>query len=138
MRKHIVNLAQVVLAISFLCVAGCATGYHASGLTGGYLDKRLRDDVFQIAFQGNGYTSKDKAKELVLLRASELTIANGFKYFVILQDASFNQSGGVIKMFKKPHEEVIIQCLMNMDTVRDRVYNAQDLLAKLKDKNEIK
>ena len=77
------------LAIIFiLMVTGCATTYQSKGLTGGYSDTQLDKDVFRINFRGNAYTSGERAQDFVLLRASELTLENNFKYFAIIDTSS--------------------------------------------------
>lgn len=48
---------------------------------------KLSDDTYRISVKGNGFTSKERAEEIVLLRASELTIQNGYDRFVIVGGA---------------------------------------------------
>jgi hypothetical protein len=68
-----------------LTVAACATGYHSRGLTGGFAEIRLDDNVFQVSFNGNGYTSGDRAADFTLLRSAELARQNGFSHFIIVE-----------------------------------------------------
>jgi hypothetical protein len=68
-----------------LCT-GCATGYHSTGLTGGFHETQLDTNVWRITFQGNGYTSTERAQDFTLLRASELTLNAGLKYFAVLNE----------------------------------------------------
>src|SRR5258708_35613196 len=42
-----------------LSVLSCATGYHAHGLSGGFSETQLDENVFQVSFKGNGYTSRE-------------------------------------------------------------------------------
>ena len=37
--------------------AACATGYHSRGITGGYDEAQLGDNVFRVSFEGNGAES---------------------------------------------------------------------------------
>jgi hypothetical protein len=71
------------IILSFL-VCGCATTYQPHGATGGYSERRLSDNSFQIRFNGNGYTHRDVAKDYALLRSAEVTLLAGYKYFVIV------------------------------------------------------
>jgi hypothetical protein len=64
-------------------MVGCTT-YHASGPSGGYSDTQLSPRVFQVRFQGNGYTKNDRVSIFLLRRAAEITLENGFRYFVVL------------------------------------------------------
>ena len=66
-----------------LLLGGCATRYQSEGLTGGYSELQLAPDSFHICFYGNGFTSWQIVKKYVLLRASELTLKKGFKFFVV-------------------------------------------------------
>jgi hypothetical protein len=74
----------VLIVVIFTC--GCATSYHSSGFTGGFRDTRLAPDLFRVSFQGNGYTSPDRAQDLSLLRAADLAVENGFSYFAVVDE----------------------------------------------------
>jgi hypothetical protein len=82
--------AMIVLAILVALLMGC-TGYQSKGLTGGYSDTQLAQDVFRVNFAGNAYTSSERAQDLTLLRAAELTLTNGYKYFAILDEKSYSK-----------------------------------------------
>ena len=71
------------LALSIL--AACATGYHSKGYTGGFSETRLDENVFQVRFNGNAYTSGERASDFTLLRSAELAREHGYGYFVIVQ-----------------------------------------------------
>jgi hypothetical protein len=62
---------------------GCATGYHPAGATGGFSELRLNDRAFEVAFRGNGYTSREQAQRLALRRAADLTVQSRFTHFVV-------------------------------------------------------
>lgn len=65
-------------------LTGCATAYQPVGLSGGYSQTQLSDNIFQVSFRGNGYTSAERASDFTLLRAAQLTLSHGFRYFVIV------------------------------------------------------
>jgi hypothetical protein len=44
----------------------------------------LNPETVQISVQGNGYTSTERARNIALLRAADLTIEAGFQRFIIL------------------------------------------------------
>lgn len=71
------------LLISFI-LSGCATSYQPNGFTGGYSETKLADDMYNITFQGNGYASKERVYDFALLRASDITLENSYKFFSIL------------------------------------------------------
>ena len=83
------------LFFAFL-VSGCATGYYAQDFSGGYSEFRINPDSFMVTFKGNGYTPTQRVFQYVLLRASELTLQNGYRYFIVVssmdQTSSYNYS----------------------------------------------
>ena len=74
-----------VLALSIL--AGCATPYQPMGFLGGYSETQLDENVFQVSFDGNGFTSEERASEYCLLRSAELALQHGFSHFIIVDAA---------------------------------------------------
>ena len=48
---------------------------------------RAHARAFQIRFAGNGYTSSERAQDFALLRAADLTLTHGFRYFAIANSA---------------------------------------------------
>ncbi len=82
------SIVMVAVALS-----GCATTYHAKSFTGGYSETRLREDVFQVSFSGNASTSRERAADFSLLRSAELTLENGFRYFVVVDSEKYSKLG---------------------------------------------
>ncbi|EZP56970.1 CC0125/CC1285 family lipoprotein [Sphingomonas sp. RIT328] len=84
-RKAVV----AALAASTLMVAGCATETTYRPATGqgfnrtGYSDRRIEPDRYLITFAGNSVTSRDTVERYLLFRAAELTLQNGYDYFVM-------------------------------------------------------
>lgn len=72
----------------FLALIGCATGYHPAGLSGGFSELQLADDIYIVKFNGNGFTSMDRAFQFALRRSAELTKERGFKYLKIVDSSS--------------------------------------------------
>lgn len=81
-------LSVLSLALIAGVLAGCATGYSNTNFTGGYSDTQLAPDVFRVKFNGNGYTSQDRAQDFALLRAADLTLANGFTRFAVVNESN--------------------------------------------------
>lgn len=77
------------LVVSVLSV-GCVSPYASKGFTGGYSDTQLAPDAFRITFSGNNITSRERAQDLALLRAADVTLSHGFRYFAIVN----SESGG--------------------------------------------
>jgi hypothetical protein len=72
-----------ILLFVVATAAGCTT-YHAAGASGGFSETKLSDRLYQVRFQGNGYTSNDRVSVFILRRAAELTLEQGFRYFTVV------------------------------------------------------
>ena len=73
-----------------LLVAGCAgkpTPYQpmssSSRVAGGYSETRLAADHFRVTFVGNSFTSRERVEASLLYRAAELTLQEGYTWFLI-------------------------------------------------------
>ncbi|MBD8547430.1 CC0125/CC1285 family lipoprotein [Sphingomonas sp. CFBP 8760] len=84
-RKAIV----AALTASTLFVAGCATETRYRPATGqgfyrsGYSDRQIEPNRFLISFAGNSVTSRDTVERYLFFRAAELTLQQGYDYFVM-------------------------------------------------------
>jgi hypothetical protein len=78
------NIQKIVMVLCIMVLAGCVTPYQKLGLGGGFSDFALSDDTYKISFRGNGYTSADIVQDYLLRRCAEITLQNGYRYFVIL------------------------------------------------------
>ena len=91
---------RVLLTFLVACLlSGCATGYHESGIRGGYSETALAPDMFEVSFSGNGYTSEERASDLALLRCAEIATQHGCDYFIIvsLEDSEGHSTEGTSK-----------------------------------------
>ncbi|GMT43549.1 MAG TPA: hypothetical protein ENG97_01715 [Deltaproteobacteria bacterium] len=79
----------IILAIFAVILAGCATSYQKQGFTGGFSEIRLGKNIFKVTFNGNVYTSRERASDFALLRSAELALKNGFKYFIIVNSEKY-------------------------------------------------
>ena len=75
-------------ALTGILFSGCKTTYQDAGFTGGYTESQLDKNVFKVSFNGNAFTSLHRATDFTLLRSAELTLINGFRYFVIIEEDS--------------------------------------------------
>ena len=78
--KRFLGLISVAIIFS-----SCATAYKKVGFTGGYSETQLGENIFQVSFRGNGYTSRERASDFVLLRSAEVSLENGYQYFIIIE-----------------------------------------------------
>lgn len=79
-----VVLKNLAWALAVVLVSGCATTYQTAGVTGGYKDRHIAEDVYRVYFGANGFATRETAQTYWLYRASELTLEKGFDGFEIL------------------------------------------------------
>jgi len=87
---------------TILC--SCATPYHKYGnwSGGGYTDLKIQDNIFKVTFGGNGYPNRGEVADFALLRSAEVTIENGYSYFVITKENAWSQvSTGIGEALKQ-------------------------------------
>ena len=87
-------MKKAIAAITVLLTA-CATPYGQYGLLGGLTDSRIDANTFSISVDNNGFTSEQTTSMHALYRAAELTVENGFDYFLITSDGSHQSSMGM-------------------------------------------
>ncbi len=129
-------IAWAVLAM-FVLSAGCASGYRSgqSSMTGGYASEQEDFNLFSVRYAGNAFVSEQKASDLVLMRAAEVTLEHGFEYLAVI--ASQNEVNGL----GKPSAELLVACFRE-DPKHARpsydVYKASDAFTEMALKYELK
>jgi hypothetical protein len=85
MKRTLLALAAVV-ALGGLAACETATPYQPlnprDAAAGGYSDVRLNSDRWRVNFSGNSLTSRETVERYLLYRAAELTVTQGFDWFV--------------------------------------------------------
>jgi len=123
-------MKKVIALTLIMLISGCATGYHKNGLTGGYKELAYDDNVFGVAFGGNSYTSSQRVEDLALLRCANLTLKNGFKYFIVSDKLEGKQWFNT-----KSTVNILIQCFHEKPAEEGiTVYDAAQLRKLLLDK----
>lgn len=86
-----------LIALSAACLLmSCATAYQPVGFTGGYSDQRLDDNTAQVSFRGNGFTAPETVHSYLLRRCAEITLQNGYNYFVLVDTEQPNEGNSNI------------------------------------------
>jgi hypothetical protein len=84
-----------------LLLGGCqtATPYQplgASRTSGGYSDQRIEPDRYRVTFAGNSVTSRETVENYLLYRAAELTVEQGYDWFVMADRDTERRSRTVV------------------------------------------
>ena len=116
-------MKKFVIIPFFLLLVSCATHYKPRGMWGnGYSHYRVDTEHFVVTFRGNRYTNEEEVKRFALLRASELTLNHGFKYFVVVQEKDLSKAATEkthgeywdrVEEVKYPAIELTIICLLD-------------------------
>lgn len=77
--------AGLALAVLGGCAAPATTPYRAAQdeRDEGYREQRVEANRFRVSFTGNSATSREAVENYMLLRTAELTVAQGYDYFVL-------------------------------------------------------
>jgi hypothetical protein len=78
MNKHIICASLTLCSI----LTACATGYQPKSFTGGYIDTKLSGGSYRVRYEGNFWTLTKKNHRHLLLRCAEITLKNGYDYFM--------------------------------------------------------
>lgn len=90
MMKMMLMLAGAVL----LAACATATPYGPASQGGGYgfSEQRIENNRFRITFRGNSSTARETVENSLLFRASELTVQQGFDYFIVVENDTETRS----------------------------------------------
>lgn len=111
MRNRNLITAGFVTSLS-LALAACATAtpYQPARDGQGYSEQRLESNRYKILFAGNSITPRQTVENYLLYRSAEVTLQNGYDYFVIADTATDAQtqysqtfSGGFGSYFWGPY-----------------------------------
>lgn len=80
------------MVVMVAILSGCATPYGKYGILGGYTDSRIDENTFSISADTNGFTNQQTTSMHAFYRAAELTLENGFDFFVIASGANNSTS----------------------------------------------
>ncbi|MCC2978859.1 MULTISPECIES: CC0125/CC1285 family lipoprotein [unclassified Sphingomonas] len=92
------SLLMATAVSGALLVAGCATETPYRPATGsgfnrtGFSERQVEANRFLVNFAGNTVTDRDTVERYLLFRAAELTLQNGFDYFVTVDRQTDRQA----------------------------------------------
>ena len=89
-------MKKIVAVFMVAVLSACATPYGKYGIAGGYTDTRIDENTFSISVDTNGFTDQQTTSMHALYRAAELTVENGFDFFVIASGAKNSTSMAMV------------------------------------------
>lgn len=115
----------LLLALIGLYFSGCAADYQAfSNFTlEGYTDHAVNHNSFYVRYKW-GFASPQRVKDFALLRASDLSLKNGFKYFSIFK--SSHSKNEYPNHFDAVIYECIVACYRQKPTHVKTYFNAKE------------
>ena len=81
---------SAVIGALLAFTTGCATPTpyqpvsSAHPARGGYTDRKLADDRYEVTFAGNMLTTRQRVEDYLLFRAAELTLEHGYDWFQVI------------------------------------------------------
>ena len=112
--------------------AGCTTAYQPQGANGGYTETQVGANVFRVTFKGNLRSTQVETNDMALLRAAELSVKNGYPFFVT---GGFAPTGTAVSLATNtvsvPATTLTIQCFTTRPETSATVYEAESVMATL-------
>jgi len=91
---------KYTLILTTILICGCSTPYQPHGALGGYKSTELDDNTFRVMFKGNQHTKAETVYNYLERRCAEITVENGFEYFIVFEDSSYiNKTASVDEPF---------------------------------------
>lgn len=122
-------------------LSGCATSYQSQGYTGeGYYESRTGENTFEVSFRGNRHTPRERVVDFSLLRSSEVTIENGFRYFIVSysrNDLLYYTSGDRNQTLQFPRTINLIRCFKEKPEGPGDIFDAELVKKSLKQKYRV-
>ena len=82
MRTHELMLGLTLLVLIVGC--GQPTPYQPATDGYGYREQQIEDNRYRVSFAGNDLTARETVQNYLLYRAAELTLDEGYDYFVVV------------------------------------------------------
>ena len=80
------SLAALVAGLLAACAAGMPTPYQPLQPDGGFNEQKIENNRYRITFVGNTLTPREDVENYLLFRIAELTLSQGYDYFVLSKD----------------------------------------------------
>lgn len=82
---------KILLSVAALVISAC-TPFAPMGAAGGYEEKMVGENAYVITFSGNGFTSKERTRDLALYRAAQIGEKLKYTHFAVMGETDISQS----------------------------------------------
>ena len=82
----------IPLALLLLLLSACAKPLLPDNYSEQITSTQLDTNAFQISYSGSTSSADEKTLDLALLRSAEVALANGFNYFIIVNNSDSEAS----------------------------------------------
>jgi hypothetical protein len=80
----------ILIGAAALLLSACATSTpYAPASQGngyGFSEQKIEQNRYRLMFRGNSSTTRETVETFLLYRAAELTLMNGFDYFIVIEN----------------------------------------------------
>ena len=87
-----IRLLSFLGATIVLSACVTTTSYENGSNGYGYSDQKIEDNRYRVTFTGNSVTPKETVENYLLYRAAEITLDNGYDYFVMVDQGTEAQT----------------------------------------------
>jgi len=84
-QTTLATIAVLALGAATLGACATATPYGPTDGRYGYSEQRIEQDRYRVTFSGNISTPRETVENFLLYRAAELTVQQGFDYFIMTE-----------------------------------------------------
>lgn len=140
-------MKAILMSVFFIVLTGCAShaNYQAAKGSGyGYKDVRVSETEYRVEYKtANTNTNTKKAQDFALLRAAELTIEQGYDWFVVTKRETVNDREKTAPTPSLGSHQVVsrscglLACRTRVDNIPDMDTSAGDVDSESKASLEI-
>ena len=141
-------MKKIITLLLCFGLVGCASvsDYHPFNNYTGYNNLKLQDNIFKIGYQDDQFSTVQKVEDYALLRAAEVTLDNGYKYFTELNSSDDSKTSlhtskrtGKVRLIEKPSTTITIQCYKAKPVdITGVIYDAEQIKTNIRNSYGVK
>ena len=84
-----IKLYFLIIALEIILLGCTSRPQYQEEYQDEFAEIILTENTFRIEFKGNEYLNKEEVFQCCLIRSAELALANGFQYFIIVDNQKY-------------------------------------------------